>query len=499
MTSRGSGILLHITSLPSNFGIGDLGPGAYRFADWLARARQRYWQVLPLAPVNPGGSWSPYHATSAFACNPLIISPDRLHEEGLLEQNEIEECPVFPEERVDFRAVAGCKRRLLEAACRRCLEDRVLRSEFERFVLSNAGWLDDYALFSALKSHFGEKSWVHWPHDLRTRTPGACAEFAGRLEDEIRGEQFRQFMFMRQWEELKRHCRRRGVQIIGDLPVYVNHDSADVWTHPQIFNLDAEGRPRTVAGVPPDYFSETGQLWGNPVYRWGALRDSGFLWWRIRMDRNLQLYDLVRIDHFRGLVAYWEVDAGEKTALNGRWTAAPARHLIRSLQRQVACLPVIAEDLGYITPDVREVMREFRLPGMRVLQFAFGGNLPESPHIPHNIERDCVLYTGTHDNNTSRGWYEQDAGHDEKKEFCRYIGRRVAPDEVHREMVRLALMSVADRVIIPLQDVIGLGAEGRMNFPGTATGNWVWRALPSQVDGDAADRLAALCALYGRS
>jgi 4-alpha-glucanotransferase len=499
MALRGSGILLHITSLPSPFGIGDLGPGAYRFVDWLARAGQRYWQILPITPIDPGGSWSPYHATSAFACNTLLISPDRLHEDGLLERHEVEECQPFPEDRVDFPAVLDCKRRLLDSACRRCIEDRVLFGEYERYIAANAGWLGGYALFSAIKSHFGGRSWVHWPHELRTRTPGACEEMAGSLDEEITRERCAQFLFMRQWEGLKHHCRTRGVQVIGDLPVYVNHDSADVWTHQHLFNLDTEGRPFTVAGVPPDYFSENGQLWGNPVYRWDALRESGFSWWIERVARNLELFDLVRIDHFRGFVAYWEVEAGEPTALHGRWVSAPAREFLRSLQRQFPCLPIIAEDLGYITSDVREVMREFRLPGMRVLQFAFGDNLPESPHIPHNVEPNCVFYTGTHDNNTSRGWYEEEAGAGEKSRLSRYLGRDAKPEDVHVGMARLVLMSVADRVVIPLQDIIGLGAEGRMNRPGTASGNWVWRALPSQLDGDAADRLAGLCSLYGRS
>ncbi len=499
MALRGSGILLHITSLPSGFGIGDLGPGAHRFVDWLAHAGQGYWQILPITPVNPGGSWSPYHATSAFACNTLLISPDRLHEDGLLERHEIDCCPAFPEDRVDFPAVLDCKRRLLDIACRRCLENEVLSREYERYAAANAGWLDEYALFSALKSHFGGKSWVHWPHDLRNRTPDACAEMANRLKDEIARERCSQFIFMRQWDGLRRYCRSRGVQVIGDLPVYIDHDSIDVWTHQELFNLDADGRPLTVAGVPPDYFSETGQLWGNPVYRWDTLRDSGFSWWIDRVTRNLELFDLVRIDHFRGFVAYWEVEAEESTAVCGRWVTAPARALLRSLQRHFPCLPIIAEDLGYITPDVREVMREFRLPGMRVLQFAFGDNLPESPHIPHNVERNCVFYTGTHDNNTSRGWYEGDAGPGEKNRLSRYLGREVKPEDVHAEMVRLALMSVADRVVIPLQDVIGLGAEGRMNLPGTVSGNWVWRVLPSQLNHDAAHRLAELCALYGRS
>ncbi|MDG6256726.1 MAG: 4-alpha-glucanotransferase [Methanomicrobiaceae archaeon] len=499
MASRGCGILAHITSLPSGFGIGDLGPGACRFVDWLARGGQRYWQILPITPVNPGGSWSPYHATSAFAYNPLLVSPELLCNEGLLERPEIEGCPSFPGDRVDFPAVLDCKRRFLDLACRRCIEDGVLFPEYERYAAANARWLDDYGLFSALKSHFGGKSWVNWPHALRTRTPGACAELAIRLQDEIAREKCSQFLAMRQWAALRRHCEMRGVQVIGDMPVYVDHDSVDVWAHQAFFNLDAEGHPITVAGVPPDYFSETGQRWGNPVFRWDALRAAGFSWWIERVARNLALFDLVRIDHFRGLVAYWEIDAGEATAIHGRWVSAPVGAFLRSLQRHFACLPIIAEDLGDITADVREVMREFGLPGMRVLHFAFGDNSPESPHIPHNVERNSVYYTGTHDNNTSRGWYEEDAGPGEKQRLSRYTGREVTSENVHRELARLALMSVADLVVIPLQDIIGLGAEGRMNCPGTVSGNWVWRVLPSQLDGDAADRLAGLCALYGRS
>jgi len=494
---RESGILLHITSLPSDHGIGGLGFRARSFADFLAEAGQRIWQVLPLNPTNTALGNSPYSSTSAFACNPLMVSPERMMHDGLLDPDDLRDRPAFAPGRVDFPAVTAYKTGLLRKAharwCRQGQEE-----SFRRFLDEQEDWLGDYALFVALKDRFQGRPWNRWPPELRDRDPDAVRVARTELSERVGFEQFVQYLFHRQWTSLRKHCTGREVRLFGDLPIYVNLDSADVWTHPGLFHLDDAKNPVSVAGVPPDYFSRTGQLWGNPVYRWDRLRESGYAWWIRRLRRNLELFDLVRIDHFRGFAAYWEVPAEEKTAINGAWVPGPGDDFFHALEQQVPSMPIVAEDLGLITPDVRELMERFRLPGMKLLLFAFNDNPATNPYAPHNHIRNCLIYTGTHDNNTARGWYESEASPEDRLRVERYLGRPVGPDEIAREMVRLALMSVARTAILPMQDVLGLGREGRMNTPATATGNWEWQLVPEQLAGSVAQDLRSMTALYGR-
>jgi len=498
MKRRASGVLLHVTSLPSPFGVGDMGPWTYRFADFLAETKQSLWQVLPLNPTDPEHYNSPYHSTSAFACNPLLISPETLVQDGLLNRADVKSPPDFPVERVDYRAAGAYKAKLFHKAYERFRGKRD-HYEYESFCSENSHWLEDFALFMALKSHFHGKVWSEWAQDLRDRQPEALQSARGELGEKVDREKFLQHIFFKQWSILKNYCSQKGIQIIGDIPIYVEHDSADVWTHPEIFKLDEAKRPSAIAGVPPDYFSETGQLWGNPVYRWDVLRKKGYYWWVQRMERNLKLCDVLRIDHFRGLVAYWEVPATEKTAINGKWIEAPAMDFLNHLMRKFPFLPIIAEDLGLITPDVREIMHHFELPGMKVLLFAFGEDLPTNPYIPHNLPKNCVAYTGTHDNNTIRGWFEGGEAPEDKKRLLRYLGRDVPIEEVHWELIRLLMMSVANTVIFPMQDILGLGQEARMNRPATLKGNWQWRLVPDLLTADLTNRLLEMTEMYGRS
>ena len=475
-----------------------MGPWAFQFVDFLAETKQSLWQILPLNPTDPEHYSSPYHSTSAFACNPLLISPELLVQDGLLDRTDGKSPPDFPAERVDYRAVGAYKAKLFRRAYER-FKGKKDRHDYERFCSENSNWLEDFAIFMALKDHFHGEVWSEWPQDIRDRQPEALQWAKKELRERADMEKFLQYVFSRQWGSLKKYCNGKGMQIIGDLPIYVEHDSADVWTHPEIFKLDDEKKPYAVAGVPPDYFSETGQLWGNPVYRWDVLKEQGYSWWVQRMERNLILCDVVRIDHFRGLVGYWEVSATEDTAINGKWVEAPAMDFLNRLTRKFPFLPIVAEDLGIITPDVREVMHHFELPGMKVLLFAFGEDLPTNPYIPHNLPKNCVAYTGTHDNNTIRGWFEGEEAPEDKKRLLRYLGRDVPREEIHWELIRLLMMSVANTVIFPLQDILGLGGEARMNRPATVEGNWEWRLLPGVLTPDLATKLREMTELYGRA
>jgi len=495
---RGSGILLHVTSLPSPYGIGDLGPWAYRFVDFLSKCKQSLWQILPLNPTDPAHYNSPYHSTSAFACNPLLISPECLVQDGLLKRAEVKSPPDFPMERVDYRGIGSYKERLFNKA-HEGFKGKRPQYEYEKFCSENSHWLEDFALFMALKSHFDGRVWSDWPQEVRDRQPKTLQSAQKELHEKVEMVKFLQYVFSGQWNTLKRYCNQAGIQIIGDIPIYVEHDSADVWTHPGIFKLDNEKRPCAVAGVPPDYFSETGQRWGNPVYRWDVLKKEAYSWWIQRMERNLKLCDILRIDHFRGLVAYWEVPATENTAINGKWVEVPTMQFLNHLMRRFPFLPIIAEDLGLITPDVREIMHHFELPGMKVLLFAFGEDLPTNPYIPHNLVENCVLYTGTHDNNTVRGWFEEEATPGEKGRLFHYLGREAPVEELHWELIRLAMMSVANIVIFSIQDILGLGGEARMNRPATTEGNWQWRLLPEQLTNPLAERLLEMTEIYGRT
>lgn len=497
MKRRGSGILLHITSLPSEFGVGDLGPAAYRFADFLADAKQSYWQILPLNPTDLIHHNSPYHSTSAFAFNTLLISPELLARDGLLSMSDLTERPAFPAGQVDFRAATEFKRPLLEKAVD-AFHGRGHRG-YEMFIESHSFWLNDYALFMALKSRFHGKVWSQWPVEIMERRGEALAAAEKELADTIERIKIAQYLFYAQWTSLKHYCAGKGIQIIGDLPIYVEYDSVDVWTLPWLFKLDEHKRPYVVAGVPPDYFSATGQLWGNPVYDWEAMRKHRYQWWVDRMRHNLTLFDFVRIDHFRGLVAYWEVPAGETTAMHGRWVEAPVMDFFTHLHKQFASFPVIAEDLGVITPDVREVMHHYGFPGMKVLVFAFGDDVATNPYVPHNLEKNCIAYTGTHDNNTVRAWIENEASEVERERVFRYLGRTVDPASLPWELIRMLMMSVANTVIIPVQDILGLGGEARMNRPAVGQGNWQWQLTADQMKLFAGDQLREMVEIYGRT
>ncbi len=497
MKKRAGGILLHITSLPSVFGIGDLGPGARRFVDFLAAAGQGYWQILPLNPTDPGGLHSPYHSASALAGNPLLISPEALVEDGLLEPMDLKRTEAFPEDRVDYDAAAVFKEDLFRKAHARFMAGGG-SADYDRFLKESADWLDDFVRFTALGERMGRIGWDQWPAPYRDHDERALAEMDLDPTPVMERARFLQYLFQRQWMALRDYANRRGVQIIGDIPIYVKFDSVDVWANRELFKLDATRRPYAVSGVPPDYFSSTGQLWGHPVYNWPVIRERDFKWWKQRLARNLALFDWARLDHFRGLVSYWEVPAGETTAINGRWVDAPTLHLFNSLASRFSSLPILAEDLGIIGPDVREVMRRFGFPGMRLLLFAFGDELPIHPYAPHNHVEECVAYTGTHDNNTVRGWFDSEASEADKERFFAYIGRRVGADAVAWEMIRLAMMSPARLAILPMQDVLGLGREARMNRPATTSGNWLWRLRPEGMSREVAERLGEMTRLYGR-
>ncbi|MGD9307347.1 MAG: 4-alpha-glucanotransferase, partial [Desulfobacterales bacterium] len=371
--------------------------------------------------------------------------------------------------------------------------------EFDRFCRRHADWLDDFVLFAALKLHYNGDSWSEWPSEIRDRDSGALQAVLHELSERLQELKFRQYIFYRQWCDLRRYCRQKHIQIIGDIPIYLPYDSADVWIHPELFKLGEDKRPRVVSGVPPDYFSDTGQLWGHPVYSWDALQKSGYAWWIQRLGHQLDLFDVLRIDHFRGLVAYWEVSASEKTAVNGKWTPVPVDDFLHKLIKNFAYLPIIAEDLGTITPDVREIMCRYRLPGMRVLLFAFGQDFPAGAFLPHNHVKHCFIYTGTHDNNTVRGWFENEAAAEEKKRLYRYLGRDISATEISWEMIRLAMMSVANTALIPMQDLLGLGAEGRMNDPSKTKGNWCWRLDKEPITKKLIGRLREMTKTYGRT
>ncbi len=497
MRARRSGILLHITSLPSPYGVGDLGEWAYRFADYLVEAGQSIWQVLPLNPTSSICGHSPYCSYSAFGGSPLLISPDLLIRDGLLRASDVENGPVFQEERVDYDVASAYKYLLLRIACERFRSSAGRDCEFDRFCRENAWWLDDYALFICVKAKFGHIVWRAWPAEVRDRADWALGGLREELREGIFAEKFFQYVLFRQWMALKKYCNSKNIQVVGDMPIYVSYDSADVWANPHLFKLNHDKSPMFVAGVPPDYFSSTGQLWGNPVYDWKRLQEYHYTWWVKRMEHNLKLFDMIRLDHFRGFVGYWEVPAGETTAINGEWVDAPAADFFNTLLRHFPYLPIIAEDLGIITADVREVMDAYGFPGMKLLLFAFGDDLAANPYVPHNHKMNCVVYTGTHDNNTALGWFTREAG-ESKERLFKYLGRRLNEDEVSWEFIRLALSSVASTAVVPFQDVLGLGEESRMNVPAVTYGNWAWRALPRQMTPDLASRLQEMTKIYGR-
>ncbi|MFH1760562.1 MAG: 4-alpha-glucanotransferase [bacterium] len=496
MQKRGSGILNHITSLDSDYGIGDLGPGAYDFADFLCKAGQSYWQILPLTPTDPLHGNSPYNSISVFGSNYLLISPELLVRDGMLENKQIMPTPELAHGRVNYSAVIKYKQSLFAAAFKNFNGNH---DEYRKFCYENSCWLDDYALFVSCKSHFKGGLWVTWPEKLRNREKSEMDVMGERLGSDIEMVKFLEFVFYKQWFELKNYCNSRGIRIIGDIPIYVSHDSADVWSFPSNFKLNAESMPEYIAGVPPDYFSKTGQRWGNPVYNWESMRQTGYNWWVQRIRHNLNLYDLARIDHFRGLVAYWEIPAQEKTAENGYWVNAPISDFLNILLNQLKSLPIIAEDLGTITPDVWEVMNRYSIPGMKVLLFAFGEDNPMHPYLPHTYGRNCLVYTGTHDNNTIRGWFGTEASPEEKKRLFDYCGRKLTPESVSWELIKIAMSSVADTVITPLQDILNLNEQARMNKPGTLKDNWHWRVKKEDINDSIVQKLRKATEIYGRA
>jgi 4-alpha-glucanotransferase len=499
MTARGCGILLHVTSLPSKFGVGDLGPAARDFIDFLHAAGQSYWQILPLGPTNPFIGNSPYSSDSAFAGNPLLISPEDLVADGWLTDADLAGfTSAFDATRCDYSGTGAFKERLLRLAFERHGGRAASDPFFAVFCRDNAHWLDEYALFTALKERFGGAMWSAWPDAYAGRNPAALASARAELAPRIAYAKFVQFLFMRQWEALLSVCREKGVFVIGDAPIYVHFDSADVWAWQRYFKLGNDRNPYVVAGVPPDYFSPTGQRWGNPVYDWNAAKSDGYRWWEMRLRHNLLLFDYVRLDHFRGFEAYWEIPADQDTAVDGKWIKAPGKDFFTAMRKRFACLPIIAEDLGVITPGVRELRDAFGFPGMNILLFAFGESMNDSPDPPHFHTRNRVVYTGTHDNNTARGWFETEAAPGDRERFFAYVGHATDAAGFPLALTRLALASVADMAVIPMQDVLGLGSEGRMNMPSIAAGNWSWRMSPGAASKELARRLREMAALFGR-
>jgi 4-alpha-glucanotransferase len=458
----------------------------------LARARQCYWQVLPLNPTDRGLGNSPYSSYSAFAFNPLLISPEGLYKDGLLTRRELQQCRIDSDGIVAFDQVYERKAWMLSRAYERYRSQWFKSADFDRFCLAQKSWLDDHALFVVLKRRFNDVGWVDWPVEFRDRDPGALKKILSEVGDDVRKEKYIQFLFHRQWMRLRAYCSHKGIRLIGDVPIYVNYDSVDVWRGRKFFKLDENGRQTFVAGVPPDYFSKEGQRWGNPVYNWDNLKKTGFAWWVERVRHNLDFFDLVRIDHFRAFAQCWEIPASEPTAVKGVWRDVPGLELFTALAKAFPSLPIIAEDLGVITPDVDALKDHFLLPGMHVLMFAFHSEYKKSRDLPENSTPLSVVYTGTHDNNTIAGWFARDITPMEKKNMREYFRREIGPEEVHWVMIELALRSSAFLAVIPLQDLLGLKEEGRMNKPSTVRGNWQWRVLPGAFTPFLADRLAAL-------
>ena len=495
---RASGVLLHPTSLPSRFGIGDLGENAYRFVDFLANSDQQIWQILPIGPTGYGNS--PYLSYSALAGNPLLISPAILQQQGWLTAEEIQHIPDFPLDTVDFDAVIATKMPLLRQASDRfkAQASEEENGAFNRFCNGQNDWLSDYALFMSLKAAHEGKGWNQWEADIASRQPMAMAEWAATLADDVFFHKFVQYQFFTQWQNLKNYANEKGIRLFGDIPIYVAHDSVDVWAHRNIFRLDAEtGEAALMAGVPPDYFSETGQLWGNPVYNWEELQKTGFKWWIRRVEAILEYVDIIRIDHFRGFQAYWGVPQGEDTAMNGTWLEAPGDEFFQLLEKQLGILPIVAEDLGVITPEVEALRDKFNFPGMKILQFAFDDDR-ENGFLPYNYtDRNCVVYTGTHDNNTTVGWFYERSP-EEQNNVVDYLGC-VGEDGIHWAMIRLALSSVGNTVVLPFQDILGLGTDAKMNTPSQATGNWSWRCRAEAFNDELSGRMRHLTYLYGRT
>ncbi len=488
---RSSGILLHPTSLPGRYGIGDLGDNAYRFVDWLVEHGQSIWQVLPLGPTSYGDS--PYQTLSAFAGNPNLISLDKLVEDGLLIEDDLSDVPGFPTDSVDYGWIIPFHNEKLQVAYQNYKESDDKKA-FNTFCDDNAYWLDDFALFVALKNEHDLRPWVEWESELALRDEKAIANAITKYADEIDEQKFRQWVFHKQWYALKYYANGKGVRLFGDLPIFVAHDSSDVWANQSQYFLDDTGNPTVIAGVPPDYFSPTGQRWGNPLYRWDMMKADGYSWWIERFKAILSIVDYIRIDHFRGFEAYWEIPAEEETAINGEWIEGPKEHFFQAIQDELGELPVIAEDLGVITEGVEKLREDFNLPGMKVLQFAWGE--PTNPFLPHNHPVNCVVYTGTHDNNTTAGWFADEVDDGTLNFMKDYLGQDIY--DIVWTMARVGMRSSGHTFIMPMQDVLGLGSEGRMNTPGKLGGNWTWRFTEDGFNHSGKDALSHITRMFQR-
>jgi 4-alpha-glucanotransferase len=502
MHKRGSGILLHLTSLPSDYGIGDLGPGAFRFIDFLDTAGQSYWQFLPLGPTSSIFDNSPYMCRSVFAGNPLLISPDKLISSGLLSRQDLADRPEFPEHRVQFEQVGLYKKKLLHRAFDNFRHSKPQRN-FEVFCNEHKKWLNDYALFMCLRDKHQLKPWNKWAPEYARYNSKSLSLFNRDVEDSLLYYKFIQYLFFTQWQELSEYAKSKSIALIGDIPIYVGFDSVDVWANQDLFKLNAANHePTKVAGVPPDYFSETGQRWGNPVYKWflpnKKINEQLLRWWLQRFKHTLSMIDMVRIDHFRGFESYWEIPAKDKTAVNGRWIKGPGKRFFQYITKELGTLPIIAEDLGVITPAVTRLRQSLGYPGMKVLQFAFESD-ETNPYLPHNFKQtNMVIYTGTHDNNTTLGWFLGNKLPESAKNRVRQYVNSINDEHISWDFIRLAQSSIADLAIIPLQDILGFGEDCRMNIPGTANGNWRWRCAPYFLKDATTKRLHNFTSFYNR-
>jgi malto-oligosyltrehalose synthase/4-alpha-glucanotransferase len=501
LTTRGAGILMHITSLPSRFGIGDMGPVAKKFVNSLSRSNQKYWQLLPLNPITSGQSYSPYSSISSMAGNTLLISPELLEQDGLLTADEVHEFHVKKSDEVLYVDVEQSKGRIYELAYKRFKEKKTqhLVQEYLLFLKTEADWLDDFVLFTVLKDQHEQRPWNEWPDQFRHRDLAALTSFKHTYKEELTKAKWLQFVFFRQWKSLKAYAHQHQVQLFGDLPFYISYDSVDVWANPGLFKLDEEGNKISAAGVPPDYFNEEGQLWGMPIYRWDVMAGDNYAWWKKRLRKNMELYDLLRLDHFRAFSSYWEVPAEETTAIQGEWIPGPASAFFKAMLEEFKRLPFVAEDLGDISDEVYELRDEFQMPGMKVLQFAFGDDMPLSIHIPHQYTTDnCIVYTGTHDNNTTKGWFKNESSKLNRKNMMHYLGTEINKNNVSFQLIRLAYGSTAKLAIIPIQDILGLGKSARMNTPSSTENNWAWRMQSGDLSRNHEEQLRILTRIFGR-
>lgn len=500
-SERNAGILMHITSLPSPFGIGDLGPEAKAFAKFLYKNKQQFWQLLPLNPTEPEQSYSPYSSISSMAGNTLLISPEVLIKEGLLTNKDLKKLQLPQTTQVNFKGAKEVKDQLFEQAYQKFCSGGFdeLEQNFKTFCEEQSSWLSDFALYSVFKQHYENKAWYQWDDQYKKRDEKALSKFSAENQNLIQKEKWLQFLFLKQWKALKDYCNKRSIQLLGDLPFYISYDSVDVWANPEIFSLDKNSNMIGVAGVPPDYFNANGQLWGMPVFNWKELKKQNYNWWVQRIRKNIELFDIIRLDHFRAFADYWEVPAAEKTAINGEWKTGPGTDLFKVLQQELGELPFVAEDLGEITEDVYALRDEYQFPGMKVLQFAFGGDMPGSPHIPHNYTSNHFAYTGTHDNNTSVGWFTKDADSQTIKHLEQYANTSVSRQNVNWVLIRLAYASVAKSIIIPMQDILGLGEKSRMNMPASTENNWGWRMQPGELTQLMQKKLRKLVLIYNRA